>query len=128
MSRIFKVLLPSCWLLVFSCSSGSGSRVSPIDAFSGEPDVPTAAGGATDTSAPGTGGAQETADLAGAGDGTEGQIFRVRQVEAATLAVQELSERRDRVDPGRWLRNDDTLHQVAPESEYYHFRLYCLQY
>jgi len=67
MSRIFKVLLPSCWLLVFSCSSGSGSRVSPIDAFSGEPDAPTAAGGATDTSAPGTGGAQETADLAGAG-------------------------------------------------------------
>jgi polygalacturonase len=41
--------------------------VSPIDAFSGEPDVPTAAGGAADTSAVGTGGAQETADLAGAG-------------------------------------------------------------
>jgi len=40
MSRIFKVLLPSCWLLVFSCSSGSSSRASPIDAFSGEPDVP----------------------------------------------------------------------------------------
>jgi polygalacturonase len=67
MSRIFKVLLPSCWLLVFSCSSGSSSRASPIDAFSGEPDVPTAAGGAADTSAAGTGGAQETADLAAAG-------------------------------------------------------------
>jgi polygalacturonase len=67
MSRIFKVLLLSCWLLVGNCSSGSGSRVSPIDAFSGEPDTPSATGGAADTFAAGPDGTQETADLAGAG-------------------------------------------------------------
>jgi polygalacturonase len=60
MPRIIKVLLPSCWLLLSNCSSGSGSQVSAIDAFSGEP---AATGGAAD--APGTGGAQETGDPAG---------------------------------------------------------------
>ena len=70
MARILKLLPLSCWLLVCHCSSGSGSPVSPVDASGGEPDAPAATGGAADTSAPGTGGAQGTVDAVGADGAT----------------------------------------------------------
>jgi polygalacturonase len=67
MSRIVSVLPLSCWLLVCACSTGSGSRVNPVDASGGNPDVSAAPAGAAGNSAPGTGGVQGTGGDAATG-------------------------------------------------------------
>ncbi|MGA7742008.1 MAG: glycosyl hydrolase family 28 protein [Polyangia bacterium] len=60
MSSIAKVIPLSCWLLVYGCSSGSGSHVGRMDASGGEPDALATIGGAAGASATGAGGVQGT--------------------------------------------------------------------
>jgi pectate lyase len=67
MSKIFRVLSCSCWLLVCHCSNDAGSSVSYRDASNIRADATVATGGMAGISSVGTGGVGGTGGFAGAG-------------------------------------------------------------